>query len=492
MQVNLGLKRWCTKRVPSPPDVSGTTATHKRKRGENSLPTIRSGKSTKDALLRDNSRCVLTNRVEPMVEVAHIFPVAVSPNPAPCLQFMSLLRAFGGVETAGRVAQYLGLEVARESAAVEHPVTASDVRSMSDTSALESSTGVVVVSPVTSILPAAKLPINRLENVMTLSTEAHKLFGNGIIILEPIGDPLTMFDMPINATTTSNPDTMNTTGPLLTSYDILFSYLPSHPSSSEWNLTSFCTPNPLFTLQHTEESDPKLAECELMRNPLPIDGESRAARRGRREFLATGTKLTMTTSDPIRWPLPHPDLLRLHAGLSRVVRCAGGGSTGDHVLGEEDEMVDEVVLGSELSCGDALEESVRDELPLAEGGISAPYSVGLGGDGITHGGVTIPKDWDAGNGTPGTFEKVLRYLSGLPSPGMSSPRKSPPPAKKTRKISTTTTTKAQSDMGEIGAAPIEKGYGQALSLRGMDRGPVQGGRGKKEVNRRMRPRTTIA
>ena len=47
----------------------------------------------------------LTNREEPMVEVAHIFPVAVNQNPVPCIQFMTILgqHVFGGVEM-----EYLG------------------------------------------------------------------------------------------------------------------------------------------------------------------------------------------------------------------------------------------------------------------------------------------------------------------------------------------------------------------------------------------------
>lgn len=77
------------------------------------------------------------------------------------------------------------------------------------------------------------------------------------------------------------------------------------------------------------------------------------------KYLISGTRFTLSTSDPIRWPLPHPDLLRLHAGLSRVVRCVGAG--GGREVDEwetDDELVDEEVVGSELDYTASLPESV--------------------------------------------------------------------------------------------------------------------------------------
>ena len=299
-----------------------------------------------------------------MVEVTHIFPISVHPNPSPCLHFLTLLRAFAGVETAGKVAHYLGLDtpVPPNMDQGGGIVPTSEFGSSSEESLPQmqsSPNGMMMTtdSPSTAsassvglVMPADKEPINCLENLLTLSGDAHKLFGKGIIILEPIGDPLSIFDTPTSAapnsdSTLDNPTT--TTPPQLTTYDILFSYLPSHPttttSSAAWDLTSFEFPNtPLFALQHTEETDPDLAECMLVRIPSRGGGDGE---RGQPEFLRTGTRVTLSTKDAVRWPLPHPDLLRLHAGLSRVVRCAGAGAAGAEGEGVWEEEEQEAEIG---------------------------------------------------------------------------------------------------------------------------------------------------
>ncbi|KAF8446701.1 hypothetical protein BGX38DRAFT_1192771 [Terfezia claveryi] len=245
-----------------------------------------------------------------------------------------------------------------------------------------------------------------------ISTEAHKLFRNGIIILEPLGDHLAIFDTPI---------TSSTTNPLLTSYDIIFSYLPSHPTSSEWDLTSFSTLTPLSTLQLTEESDSTLEECRLIRHPLRLEGESRMARDGRMKYLESGTRVTLSTSDPIRWPLPHPDLLRLHAGLSRVVRCSGAGGGGEVDEWEtDDELVDEEVVGSELDYTASQTESVGSEEFLTQSAKCHPDERVC-----NRHGVMAPGELGFQRDMP-SVEKVLGYLSGLSSPRMSSPTVSSP------------------------------------------------------------------
>lgn len=62
----------------------------------------------------------------------------------------------------------------------------------------------------------------------------------------------------------------------------------------------------------------------------------------------------MSTPDANRWPLPHPDLLRIHAGLSQFVRCAGAGGGAEDSESEDDDEV--VVAKGELNCRDYLEE----------------------------------------------------------------------------------------------------------------------------------------
>ena len=60
-------------------------------------------------------------------------------------------------------------------------------------------------------------------------------------------------------------------------------------------------------------------------------------------MLTTGIVVRLVITDPAKRPLPHPDLLRLHAALSRVVRCAAAAEpkiTGYDEDGEEEEGVE--------------------------------------------------------------------------------------------------------------------------------------------------------
>ena len=52
-------------------------------------------------------------------------------------------------------------------------------------------------------------------------------------------------------------------------------------------------------------------------------------------LIRSGDLITLSTDDPQNKPLPHPDLLRLHAALARVVRCAAQAYDGDE--GEDEE-----------------------------------------------------------------------------------------------------------------------------------------------------------
>ena len=57
----------------------------------------------------------------------------------------------------------------------------------------------------------------------------------------------------------------------------------------------------------------------------------------------SGLRITLSTPDPVNAPLPHPHLLWLHAGLSRLVRAAGG--AGDRI---EDEALEEEYIGPSM------------------------------------------------------------------------------------------------------------------------------------------------
>ena len=124
--------------------------------------------------------------------------------------------------------------------------------------------------------------------------------------LTPIGEPLS-------------------TPPPLTRYQCTFHWLPKHSPSRA------TSPGGVSALdcgtQLTE------AEDEQLRGSIVYDTLN-----GR--FLRSGDLVTLPTDDPQKKPLPHPDLLRLHTALARVIRCAAqaydGDGEGDEEEGEED------------------------------------------------------------------------------------------------------------------------------------------------------------
>jgi len=112
-------------------------------------------------------------------------------------------------------------------------------------------------------------------------------------------------------------------GDVLTDYDVVFNWLPRHHQSDHPDLTQVLN----ISTQMTEDEDEQISDEFLLRN----------YNTGVR--VTSGTVLHFHTNDPHKHPLPHPDLLRLHAAISRVVRCAGasGEIQGDDYCGEEEE-----------------------------------------------------------------------------------------------------------------------------------------------------------
>ena len=53
--------------------------------------------------------------------------------------------------------------------------------------------------------------------------------------------------------------------------------------------------------------------------------------------LQTGFTFTLTTPDPVEYPLPHPDLLKIYAALMRVARAAGAESFQEDEVESQDE-----------------------------------------------------------------------------------------------------------------------------------------------------------
>jgi len=204
--------------------------------------------------------------------------------------------------------------------------------------------------------------INRLENLVCLNPAYHQEFGNGYFVLEPVGDALAGLDP----------------NGLLSRYDVRFSWLPQYrcgewcsnnkrtpksnsnkvmqfpvimkvgtilnrirrwgnedagdgdnnseegsvelQSEGDWGLVQVLDPG----VAMEEAGDPTLVNRDVFRYPrlarrpgLP-QGSGRAPVR-----LQTGFTFSLTTPDPLHYPLPHPDLLSIHAALMRVARAAG-------------------------------------------------------------------------------------------------------------------------------------------------------------------------
>ncbi|KAF8422265.1 hypothetical protein EV426DRAFT_606743 [Tirmania nivea] len=145
--------------------------------------------------------------------------------------------------------------------------------------------------------------INRLENLLTLTPLLHRMWDQCMFTLTPIGDPLA-------------------SGGDLDAYDVAFHWLPRHRQSAHPDLSQVLD----ITTQLTEAEDEEISTSWLINQ-----------RKGER--LISGSIFHLQTPDPKVYPLPHPDLLRLHAALSRVVRCAGasGEKQGDDYCGEEED-----------------------------------------------------------------------------------------------------------------------------------------------------------
>ena len=149
--------------------------------------------------------------------------------------------------------------------------------------------------------------INRVENLLSLASQIHQGFGAGDFVLEPVGDPLEALR----------------DNDVLTSYQVRFSWLtesrPSDLQQDRWNLEQLLDPG----VPISEDDDPIVANSHIVRNILQHPHGPRLPRRVRVEPIETGLTFTLRTSDPIRHPLPHPDLLVLHAAVMRVSRAAG-------------------------------------------------------------------------------------------------------------------------------------------------------------------------
>ncbi|RPB19111.1 hypothetical protein L211DRAFT_853514 [Terfezia boudieri ATCC MYA-4762] len=259
-----------------------------------SSPTTRSARSVQRARQRDNEYCILSHMLGP--QVAHIFPFSLGQRPG-LLEtrpnIFRLLTYLAGPTVVDNVENYL----------LQVPVGQGR---------------------------SGQTHINRLENLLCLSATYHQWFGHGLFVLEPIGDPLAGLD----------PNGQ------LSEYEVRFSWVPQYRSrlpedgheadrddagegddyeehrfqgEGDWDLAQVVDPG----VPMHERRDPTLFGMVVNRTPAVRRPGLRALGRRAPVTVETGFSFNLTTPDAVNYPLPHPDLLRLHAALMRVARAAG-------------------------------------------------------------------------------------------------------------------------------------------------------------------------
>jgi len=196
---------------------------------------------------------------------------------------------------------------------------------------------------------AGRTRINRLENLVCLSPTNHDMFGRGYFVLEPVGDPLA---------------SLGDHGQLW-SYEVKFSWVPQnkprqgtrkilmagiHVSDHSldtvngversWDLTQVLDPG----VQQLQDEDETLVGAFISRFPRQLRQRIRPGQHAHLISVETGFLFSVTTTDPINHPLPHPDLLALHAVVMRIARAAGASHMPDGDWGFDDDGSDAQVL----------------------------------------------------------------------------------------------------------------------------------------------------
>ncbi|RPB24369.1 hypothetical protein L211DRAFT_868103 [Terfezia boudieri ATCC MYA-4762] len=248
--------------------------------GSGSVITPRSQTLVARTLERDSSACIITGEKSGFNEVAHIFPYSIG----------------------------------RECTAASLSSTKPNLHTFLQLFAGEKITTKLeayLLNPITSRTGTIWSNINRLENMMTLSPMLSRMWDACAVTLTPVGDPLSTL----------------TDGGALEGYDVLFELLPRHKRDKYLDLSEVGGDSAGVRMLESEDQG--------INDAFFYD-----RRQGRR--LVSGMVIKLETRDARKWPLPHPDLLRLHGAIARVVRCAGASGERNSEMefeeeGEEDE-----------------------------------------------------------------------------------------------------------------------------------------------------------
>ncbi|KAH0562851.1 hypothetical protein GP486_002524 [Trichoglossum hirsutum] len=205
-----------------------------------------------------DGKCVITGDGLSISEVAHIIPYSVGKSQARATtDLWAVLRIFWGDEAVLRL----------------QPL--------------------IFGAPGDEYNPTAKTPVNKLYNVITLSSQAHTCWGQGYFVLEPHPD--------------DNPDDEYT-------LDVVLRWIyPNGSSRSEPGIYIPIDINaalpPLST--HIGNADEQIMLCY-------IDDKTKQP-----ALVQDGHRVTFSTNDPDLYPLPSRELLWLQSCLIRVLRMAG-------------------------------------------------------------------------------------------------------------------------------------------------------------------------
>jgi len=119
----------------------------------------------------------------------------------------------------------------------------------------------------------------------------------------------------------------------------------SSAHTMRWNLCQLLDPGQ--TVARVDDPD-LLHLLPVVRRIDERQQQTRTTRMPTYQFLETGFTFRLSTTDPNRHPLPHPDLLTIHSAMMQVARAAGAVAYPDEFWeGDEEDVTPAVRIGSQ-------------------------------------------------------------------------------------------------------------------------------------------------